>query len=248
MSLLSIKSLSKNFGGLQALNQITLDVTEGSVHGLMGANGAGKTTLFSIIAGNQRATTGTILFAGQPINGLRPDQVCKRGISRTFQIVRPFAGLTVRENVEIAILYGRQTPPKVSEAAALAQDILADIGLDALSDQPAGSLTLSGRKRLEVARALGTEPRLLMLDEVMAGLTPVEVTDMIASLRRVKDSHGLTILIIEHVMSALTDMSDTITVLHHGEKIAQGTPKQIADNAAVQEAYFGIAEPLEAPA
>ncbi|HAJ18645.1 MAG TPA: hypothetical protein DCL95_01040, partial [Rhodospirillaceae bacterium] len=141
MSLLSIKSLSKNFGGLQALNQITLDVTEGSVHGLMGANGAGKTTLFSIIAGNQRATTGTILFAGQPINGLRPDQVCKRGISRTFQIVRPFAGLTVRENVEIAILYGRQTPPKVSEAAALAQDILADIGLDALSDQPAGSLT-----------------------------------------------------------------------------------------------------------
>jgi branched-chain amino acid transport system ATP-binding protein len=247
MSLLSIKSLSKNFGGLQALNQITLDVAEGSIHGLMGANGAGKTTLFSIIAGNQRASTGTILFAGQPIDGLRPDQVCKRGISRTFQIVRPFAGLTVRENVEIAILYGRQAPPKVSEAAALAQDILADIGLDAVSDQPAGSLTLSGRKRLEVARALGTEPRLLMLDEVMAGLTPVEVTDMIASLRRVKDSRGLTILIIEHVMSALTDMSDTITVLHHGEKIAQGTPQQIADNAAVQEAYFGIAEPLEAP-
>jgi branched-chain amino acid transport system ATP-binding protein len=248
MSLLSIKSLSKNFGGLQALNQITLDVAEGSVHGLMGANGAGKTTLFSIIAGNQRASSGAILFAGQTISGLRPDQVCKRGISRTFQIVRPFAGLTVRENVEIAILYGRQAPPKVSEAAALAQDILADIGLDALSDQPAGSLTLSGRKRLEVARALGTEPRLLMLDEVMAGLTPVEVTDMIASLRRVKDNHGLTILIIEHVMSALTDMSDTITVLHHGEKIAQGTPQQIADNAAVQEAYFGIAEPLEAPA
>jgi branched-chain amino acid transport system ATP-binding protein len=248
MSLLSIKSLSKNFGGLQALNQITLDVVEGSVHGLMGANGAGKTTLFSIIAGNQRASSGAILFAGQTISGLRPDQVCKRGISRTFQIVRPFAGLTVRENVEIAILYGRQAPPKVSEAAALAQDILADIGLDAVSDQPAGSLTLSGRKRLEVARALGTEPRLLMLDEVMAGLTPVEVTDMIASLRRVKDSHGLTILIIEHVMSALTDMSDTITVLHHGEKIAQGTPQQIADNAAVQEAYFGIAEPLEAPA
>ncbi|MAO93925.1 MAG: ABC transporter ATP-binding protein [Rhodospirillales bacterium] len=247
MSLLSIKSLSKNFGGLQALNQITLDVAEGSVHGLMGANGAGKTTLFSIIAGNQRASSGAILFAGQTISGLRPDQVCKRGISRTFQIVRPFAGLTVRENVEIAILYGRQAPPKVSEAAALAQDILADIGLDAVSDQPAGSLTLSGRKRLEVARALGTEPRLLMLDEVMAGLTPVEVTDMIASLRRVKDGHGLTILIIEHVMSALTDMSDTITVLHHGEKIAQGTPQQIADNAAVQEAYFGIAEPLEAP-
>jgi len=247
MSLLSIKSLSKNFGGLQALNQITLDVAEGSVHGLMGANGAGKTTLFSIIAGNQRASSGAILFAGQTISGLRPDQVCKRGISRTFQIVRPFAGLTVRENVEIAILYGRQAPPKVSEAAALAQDILADIGLDAVSDQPAGSLTLSGRKRLEVARALGTEPRLLMLDEVMAGLTPVEVTDMIASLRRVKDGHGLTILIIEHVMSALTDMSDTITVLHHGERIAQGTPQQIADNAAVQEAYFGIAEPLEAP-
>ncbi|MDF1747935.1 MAG: ABC transporter ATP-binding protein [Alphaproteobacteria bacterium] len=248
MSLLSIKSLSKNFGGLQALNEISLEVQEGSVHGLMGANGAGKTTLFSIIAGNQRASSGSILFAGHPIDGLRPDQVCRRGISRTFQIVRPFAGLSVRENVEIAILYGREAPPKVSEAAALAQEILTDIGLDASADQPAGSLTLSGRKRLEVARALGTEPRLLMLDEVMAGLTPVEVTDMIVSLRRVKESHGLTILIIEHVMSALTDMSDTITVLHHGEKIAQGTPQQIADNAAVQEAYFGVAEPLEVSA
>lgn len=248
MSLLSIKSLSKNFGGLQALNQIDLDVEEGTIHGLMGANGAGKTTLFSIIAGNQRPSSGTITFANQPITGLRPDQVCRRGIARTFQIVRPFSGLSVQENVEIAILYGREAPPKVSDAAALAQDILADVGLDSVKDQTAGALTLSGRKRLEVARALGTQPRLLMLDEVMAGLTPVEVTDMIASLRRVKDSHALTILIIEHVMSALTDMSDTITVLHHGEKIAQGTPQQIADNAAVQEAYFGVAETDEVPA
>ena len=239
MSLLVVKALTKTFGGLRALNAIDLTVEEGEFHGLMGANGAGKTTLFSIVAGNQRATSGSIHFAGQPIDGLRPDQICRAGIARTFQIVRPFPGLTVRENVETAVLFGRASAPRQTEAAQIAADLLDDCGLGALADRPAGTLTLSARKRLEVARALGTGPRLLMLDEVMAGLTPTEVVEMSAALRLLKARHGLTILIIEHVMSALNRLSDRITVLHHGTKIAEGTPDAIAADPKVANAYFG---------
>jgi branched-chain amino acid transport system ATP-binding protein len=239
MSLLVVKALTKTFGGLRALNAIDLTVEEGEFHGLMGANGAGKTTLFSIVAGNQRATSGTIHFAGQPIDGLRPDLICRAGIARTFQIVRPFPGLTVRENVETAVLFGRAAAPRQPEAAQIAADLLDDCGLGALADRPAGTLTLSARKRLEVARALGTGPRLLMLDEVMAGLTPTEVVEMSAALRLLKARHGLTILIIEHVMSALNRLSDRITVLHHGTKIAEGTPDAIAADPKVADAYFG---------
>jgi branched-chain amino acid transport system ATP-binding protein len=239
MSLLVVKALTKTFGGLRALNAIDLTVEEGEIHGLMGANGAGKTTLFSIVAGNQRATSGTIHFAGQPIDGLRPDLICRAGIARTFQIVRPFPGLTVRENVETAVLFGRAAAPRQPEAAQIAADLLDDCGLGALADRPAGTLTLSARKRLEVARALGTGPRLLMLDEVMAGLTPTEVVEMSAALRLLKARHGLTILIIEHVMSALNRLSDRITVLHHGTKIAEGTPDAIAADPKVADAYFG---------
>jgi branched-chain amino acid transport system ATP-binding protein len=239
MSLLVVKALTKTFGGLRALNAIDLTVEEGEIHGLMGANGAGKTTLFSIVAGNQRATSGSIHFAGQPIDGLRPDLICRAGIARTFQIVRPFPGLTVRENVETAVLFGRASAPRQTEAAQIAADLLDDCGLGALADRPAGTLTLSARKRLEVARALGTGPRLLMLDEVMAGLTPTEVVEMSAALRLLKARHGLTILIIEHVMSALNRLSDRITVLHHGTKIAEGTPDAIAADPKVANAYFG---------
>lgn len=239
MSLLVVKALTKTFGGLRALNAIDLTVEEGEFHGLMGANGAGKTTLFSIVAGNQRATSGSIHFAGQPIDGLRPDLICRAGIARTFQIVRPFPGLTVRENVETAVLFGRAAAPRQTEAAQIAADLLDDCGLGALADRPAGTLTLSARKRLEVARALGTGPRLLMLDEVMAGLTPTEVVEMSAALRLLKARHGLTILIIEHVMSALNRLSDRITVLHHGTKIAEGTPDAIAADPKVANAYFG---------
>lgn len=239
MNLLVVKALTKTFGGLRALNAIDLTVEEGEFHGLMGANGAGKTTLFSIVAGNQRATSGTIHFAGQPIDGLRPDLICRAGIARTFQIVRPFPGLTVRENVETAVLFGRASAPRQTEAAQIAADLLDDCGLGALADRPAGTLTLSARKRLEVARALGTGPRLLMLDEVMAGLTPTEVVEMSAALRLLKARHGLTILIIEHVMSALNRLSDRITVLHHGTKIAEGTPDAIAADPKVADAYFG---------
>jgi branched-chain amino acid transport system ATP-binding protein len=242
MTLLAVAALTKTFGGLRALDAVDLAVEDGTIHGLMGANGAGKTTLFSIVAGNQRATSGTINFAGRRIAGLRPDLICRAGIARTFQIVRPFPGLTARENVETAVLFGRDPAPSQAEAARIAEAILHDCGLGALADRPAATLTLSARKRLEVARALGTGPRLLMLDEVMAGLTPTEVAEMIAALRALKARHGLTILIIEHVMTALNDLSDRITVLHHGQKIAEGTPDAIAADPRVADAYFGAVD------
>ncbi len=239
MSLLCVEKVSKNFGGLWALRDVGLTVEEGTIHGLMGANGAGKTTLFSLIAGNQRLSSGRILFDGRPISGLRPDQICRAGVGRTFQIVRPFAGLSLRENVEAAVLFGRKDPPSFGEAAKIALDILRDLELARSPDAPAHSLTLSDLKRLEVARALATEPRLLLLDEVMAGLTPAEVEEMIGALQRIRVRYGLTIFIVEHVVQALTRMSDCITVLHHGEMIAEGSPAEIASHPEVMSAYFG---------
>ena len=246
MSLLEVRGVTKRFGGLTALDAIDLTVAQGGVHGLMGANGAGKTTLFSIIAGNQRATEGEIRFEGARIDGLGPDRICRRGIARTFQIVRPLPDLSARENVEIAILFGRTDRPGASERGRIVTDILGECGLADHAESPAATLTLSGRKRLEVARALGTAPRLLMLDEVMAGLTPTEVGEMMQAIRRVKERFGLTLLIIEHVMHALSELSDRITVLHHGQRIAEGTPQEIAADPRVAEAYFGADDPEEA--
>jgi len=239
MSLLEVHGLVKTFGGLRALDQVSLSVTENTIHGLIGANGAGKTTLFSIIAGNQRPTGGMVRFAGERIDRLRPDQICRKGIARTFQIVRPFAQLTVQENVETAIMFGRDPHPRRAEVPALVAAILGECGLADQAGKPAAALTLSALKRLEVARALGTGPRLLLLDEVMAGLTPTEVAGMIAALRSIRDRHGLTILIIEHVLSALNQLSDRITVLHHGRLIAEGIPDAVVAHPAVVEAYFG---------
>lgn len=240
--LLQIEKLTRNFGGLRALDAVDLEVAEGTIHGLMGANGAGKTTLFSIVAGNQRPSSGRIRFDGRRIDGQRPDRICRAGVARTFQIVRPFPGLTVRENVETAALFGRHPAPRRQAADELAQAIIADCGLAELAERPAATLTLAGRKRLEIARALGTGPRLLMLDEVMAGLNATEVQEMIDTLLRLKERHGLTILIIEHVMSALNRISDRITVLHHGRKIAEDVPTAISSDPAVIDAYFGADE------
>jgi branched-chain amino acid transport system ATP-binding protein len=243
MSLLVADTIGKSFGGLRALANVSFAIEEGEIVGLMGANGAGKTTLFSIIAGHQRPTEGDIQFKGGSITGLRPDRICHLGIARTFQIVRPFAGLSARENVETALLFGGVPPSGEIPISQRAMAILEQVGLADQSQKPAGALTLSGRKRLEVARALGTGPDLLLLDEVMAGLTPAEVADMLETIRSVKRDHNLTILIIEHVVRALVELSDRIIVLHHGELIAEGSPTDIAGNSSVRSVYFGEEDP-----
>jgi branched-chain amino acid transport system ATP-binding protein len=239
MTLLELKGVGKRFGGLKALEDVSFTIEAGEMVGLMGANGAGKTTLFSLIAGNERPTTGEIRFGGEPVVGNRADQMAARGIARTFQIVRPFRGLTVRENARIGALFG-SAEGRPAGPDAFAQDILADVGLAERADVLAGSLTLAGQKRLEIARALAQRPRLLLLDEVMAGLTPAEVADAMAMIRRMKEKHGLTVLVIEHVMSALMELCQRIVVLHHGMKIAEGAPGDIARDARVLDAYLGV--------
>jgi len=239
MTLLELKGVGKRFGGLKALEDVSFTIEAGEMVGLMGANGAGKTTLFSLIAGNERPTTGEIRFGGEPVVGNRADQMAARGIARTFQIVRPFRGLTVRENARIGALFG-SAEGRPAAADGFARDVLADVGLAERADALAGSLTLAGQKRLEIARALAQRPRLLLLDEVMAGLTPAEVADAIAMIRRMKEKHGLTVLVIEHVMSALMELCQRIVVLHHGMKIAEGAPGDIARDARVLDAYLGV--------
>ena len=241
MSLLSVHQLGKRFGGLQAVADVSFEVARGQIVGVMGANGAGKTTLFSLIAGNNRPSTGDIVFNGRSLAGLRPDQVCRLGVARTFQIVRPFAGLTVLENLRTAAFFGRAACRDAAEADERNRVILQEVGLAPMADQPASTLTLSGQKRLEVARAIATGAELLLLDEVMAGLTPTEVAQMLETLRRLHAQRGLTLLVIEHVMRALMDLSDRIVVLDHGRLIAQGTPSEIGENPEVLAAYFGEA-------
>ena len=237
--LLSVEGLSKRFGGLVALHDVGLDVAEGEIVGIMGANGAGKTTLFSLIAGNARPSSGRIVYEGRPIAGLSPDRICRLGIARTFQIVKPFAGLTVRENVRTAALFGRVGLRHARDADRHAQPILDALGLAADADRPAAELTLSGQKRLEIARAVATGARLVLLDEVMAGLTPTEVAQMLETLRRIRRERGLTLLVIEHVMRALMNLCARIVVLHHGERIAAGTPEEIGRDGRVLAVYFG---------
>lgn len=239
MSLLELQGVGKRFGGLKALDDVSFTIDSGEMVGLMGANGAGKTTLFSLVAGNERPSAGEIRLDGRSLVGRRADQVAARGIARTFQIVRPFRGLTVRENARIGALFGSaERRPDAADEFALS--ILADVGLADRADALAGSLTLAGQKRLEIARALAQRPRLLLLDEVMAGLTPTEIADAMAMIRRIKEKHGLTVLVIEHVMSALMDLCQRIIVLHHGMKIAEGTPQAIARDPRVLDAYLGV--------
>lgn len=247
MSLLALTHVSKSFGGVHAVKDVSFSVREGEIFGLMGANGAGKTTLFSLIAGHNKPDQGEIHLDDQRIDGRRPDRICRAGIARTFQIVRPFGGLTALDNVATAAWFGAQPAASAHAARDRAAEILDEVGLGDLAGQPAASLTLAAQKKLEVAKALAASPRILLLDEVMAGLTPTEVRAMMAMIVGIRDSYGLTIVIIEHVMSALMELSGHIFVLHHGEKIAEGTPAEIAEDAAVQDAYLGSA-PAEKPA
>jgi branched-chain amino acid transport system ATP-binding protein len=225
MKLLVVNTISKNFGGLQALQNVSFHVNGGEVLGIIGANGAGKTTLFSLIAGHQQPSSGEILFRGEPITGLRPDQLARRGIARTFQNVRPFPSMTVLDNVLVPVFFGAGCERDQTVAERLALEILAEVGLDGCVDRPAFSLTLSDQKRLEIARALGTQPCLIMLDEVMAGLTASEVNALIQAIRMIQQRRSLTILLVEHVMQAVMRLSDHVLVLHHGELITTAALK-----------------------
>jgi branched-chain amino acid transport system ATP-binding protein len=236
MSLLNVVNVSKAFRGLRAVRDASFTLPEGDINGLIGPNGAGKTTIFNIIAGVYAPDSGEIYFNGNRIHGLRPDQVCAAGIGRTFQIVKPFAGLSVLDNVIVGALHRERG---VASARAYAVSILEKLKLASKRDLPASSLTLPDRKRLEVARALATRPRLLLLDEVMAGLRPTECDEMVDVFRSLNRSEGLTILLIEHVMRAVMALAKHIGVLHHGEVIARGTPAEVVRNPAVLECYLG---------
>jgi len=234
-ALLSVRDLSKHFRGLAAVSRVNFDVNSGEIFAIIGPNGAGKTTLFNMIAGAMPPNGGTITFAGEQIGGLRSDEIARRGIGRTFQVVKPFPALTVEDNVVIGALMRTNS---LSDARTTASEILTKLDLIAKRDQIASSLTLPDRKRLEVARALATKPKLLLLDEVMAGLRPTE-TDRIVAILRDLNKTGLTILLIEHVMRAVTALASRILVLHHGAAIAEGTPEHVLRDPAVIESYLG---------
>jgi branched-chain amino acid transport system ATP-binding protein len=236
--MLELREVGKRFGGLSALDGVSFRVEAGEIVGLMGANGAGKTTLFELIAGNLMPTNGDVLLDGLSLAGLRPDQVARRGVARVFQIVKPFSGLTVLENTRIAALFGTGGR-SMRDAEAAAKSAVSAAGLEQNSDRAASDLTLSGQKRLEIARAVATGARLLLVDEVMAGLTPTEVGEMIEILRALRRERGVTLLVIEHVMRALMQLSVRIVVLHVGRCIAQGLPAEIAANEQVLDVYFG---------
>ena len=236
MNLLAVDGVSKSFRGLKAVSGAVFDVPRGAIVALIGPNGAGKTTCFNMIAGVFAPDSGKIIFKDMEIQGLRPDQVCAAGIGRTFQIVKPFAGLSVLDNVIVGAL---QRESSVASARVFSRAILKKLRLDAKQDLPASSLTLPDRKRLEVARALATRPQLLLLDEVMAGLRPTECDEMVGVFRDLNRSDGLTILLIEHVMRAVMALAQQVVVLHHGEIIARGAPAGVVRDAAVLECYLG---------
>ncbi len=234
--LLELRGVSRQFRGLRAVSNVSLAVPEGRITALIGPNGAGKTTCFNLVAGVYRPDEGEIRMGGVRIDGLRPDQVCAAGIGRTFQLVKPFAGLSVLDNVIVGALHAR---PDVRAARRRAMDVLEQLGLADKRAQLAASLTLPDRKRLEVARALATGPRLLLLDEVMAGLRPTETDQMVAVFRELNRSTGVTILLIEHVMRAVMALAAEIHVLHHGELIASGAPEDVVRDPAVLQSYLG---------
>ncbi len=235
-ALLKVDGISKRFRGLLAVDRLSFEVPQGGIFAVIGPNGAGKTTLFNMIAGVFAPDGGAITFAGERIDGLKPDKICQRGIGRTYQIVRPFPALSVEDNVIVGALLHRH---HVSDARAHAQDVLRRLDLYDKRAQRASSLTLPDRKRLEVARALATDPKLLLLDEVMAGLRPTEMDRIVSILQELNRETGLTILLIEHVMRAVMALAGQILVLHHGASIAQGSPQQVVRDPAVIHSYLG---------
>lgn len=237
--LLQVNGVSKRFRGLVAVDRLSFDVPPGGIYAVIGPNGAGKTTLFNTIAGVFRPDSGEIRFIGERIDGLREDEICRLGVGRTFQIVRPFPALTVEDNVVVGALLRH---PHVEDARVHARAVLERLDLIDKRAQRASSLTLPDRKRLEVARALATGPKLLLLDEVMAGLRPTETDRMVAILRELNHETGITILLIEHVMRAVMALAARILVLHHGAVIAEGAPEDVVRDPAVIHSYLGAEE------
>jgi branched-chain amino acid transport system ATP-binding protein len=235
--ILQVQEVSKRFGGLQALTNVSFEMPEGQIMGLIGPNGAGKTTLFNVINGVYPPEQGQVIFRGEKITGLPSYEVARRGLARAHQVVRPLNDLTVRENVMVGACFGRERHSRAS-AASLADQALAQVGLADRAGQFAVSLNVAQKKRLELARALAARPYLLLLDEVLAGLNPSEIAGMMETIRQIRDQ-GFTILMIEHVMQAVMSISDQIIVLDYGQLIAAGSPPEVAGNPQVIEAYLG---------
>jgi branched-chain amino acid transport system ATP-binding protein len=238
MRILEGEKVTKHFGGLAAVNRVDFAIDQGEVVGLIGPNGAGKTTLFNLVSGALPTTAGEIRYKGKRITGLKPHQICKKGVARTFQSAKLFAGMTVFENALTASLFGTKRAISVPDAEREAKELLEFVELSAVGPMLAKDLPIGHRKRLEVARALATKPDLLMFDEVMAGLNPVELAQAMELIIRIRKK-GMTIFMIEHVMKAIMNICDRIIVLHHGNKIAEGTPQEIATSQTVVEVYLG---------
>lgn len=237
-ALLETKDVGVRFGGLHAVDSVSLDVDEGSIVGLIGPNGAGKTTFVNLVSGFVKPTSGRVVMAGQNITGRKPWDVARAGISRTFQIVKPFRAMTVRENVAIGAMFGPYEDSSLKGSLAEADRVLERVGLGDKSEARPGELPVADNKRLELAKALAMRPRLLFLDEVMAGLRPTEVDGSVELIRSLRDD-GLTLVVIEHVMKAIMAVSDAVFVLHEGKELAHGPPAEVADNERVIEAYLG---------
>jgi branched-chain amino acid transport system ATP-binding protein len=233
--MLEVSDLSIRFGGLQAVKSVGFTAAEGAITALLGPNGAGKTTIFAMIAGFLRPQSGRVTLSGTDVTGWKPERIARFGMVRTFQITQPFAGLSVAHNIRVGAFLRHRRPRDAEEHA---RAVGTRVGLGPMLDRPASVLTVAGRKRLEVARALATEPRLLLLDEVMAGLNPSEINDIVALIRTVRDG-GVTILLIEHIMQAVAALADHAHVIAQGALIASGSPREIAGDPAVIEAYLG---------
>ena len=238
MPLLKGEGVTKYFGGLAALSDVNFSVDKGEVVGLIGPNGAGKTTLFNLISGALALKSGVIKFRGEKITGLRPHQICRMGIARTFQSVKIFANMPVSQNVLLGLLFGTEEKVPAADAARESMELLEFVNMTALQATVARDLTLANQKRLELARALASKPELLLLDELMAGLNPTEVAEAMELINRIRNK-GTTVFMIEHVMKAIMNICDRIIVLHHGQKIADGTPQEIATSRTVIDVYLG---------